>query len=263
MHQRPQQDAATPESTKANPYEATAADSKPAQTTGPEPQTPSRKTHPIGFWFFFWGELAERCSYYGMRAILTLYMVDRLGFSDGLASSAMSYFIAGCYFLPLVGGFVADRFFGKYWTIVGFSVPYILGHVILGVESVPFLIVALVLLAMGSGVIKPNISTLMGLTYDQQRPGQEKLRSDAFAMFYWAINLGAAVSSFAMPIIRTRMNYAIAFLFPAALMAVSFAIFAAGKRFYAVETLDKRKKTGKSGVRNARSCGEFPGCSPW
>ncbi len=240
MH-RTQHDDSAPEAAAINPYESPARDS-----AASSPATDATATsHPIGFWFFFWGELAERCSYYGMRAILTLYMTDRLGFSDGLASSTMSYFIAGCYLLPLAGGYVADKFFGKYWTIVGFSIPYILGHVILGVESVPFLIVALVLLAMGSGVIKPNISTLMGLTYDQQRPGQEKLRSDAFAMFYWAINLGAAISSFAMPIIRTRANYAIAFLFPAGLMAISFAIFAVGKRFYAVETLTKREKTAE------------------
>lgn len=240
MH-RTQQDDSAPEAAAINPYESPAGDSAAWSPAAHATAT----SHPIGFWFFFWGELAERCSYYGMRAILTLYMTDRLGFSDGLASSTMSYFIAGCYLLPLAGGYVADKFFGKYWTIVGFSIPYILGHVILGVESVPFLVVALVLLAMGSGVIKPNISTLMGLTYDQQRPGQEKLRSDAFAMFYWAINLGAAISSFAMPIIRTRANYAIAFLFPAGLMAISFTIFAAGKRFYAVETLAKREKTAE------------------
>jgi POT family proton-dependent oligopeptide transporter len=199
--------------------------------------------HPIGFWFFFWGELAERSSYYGMRAILALYMTDALGFSDGQASMWMSYFIAGCYFLPLVGGYLADNYFGKYWTIVGFSIPYILGHVILGVESKTFLLIALSLLAMGSGVIKPNISTLMGMTYDQQRSGDEKLRSDAFAMFYWAINIGAALSSFAMPEIRSRWGYAIAFLFPAALMVVAFAIFAAGKRFYAVEVISRKTLT--------------------
>src|SRR5262249_6330176 len=124
-----------------------------------------------------------------------------------------------------------------------FSVPYILGHVILGVESVPFLVVALSLLAMGSGVIKPNISALMGLTYDEQRPGQEKLRSDAFAMFYGAINVGAALSSFAMPAIRTSYGYQIAFLFPAGLMVVAFFIFAMGKRFYAVERISRREKT--------------------
>jgi dipeptide/tripeptide permease len=200
-------------------------------------------THPTGFRFFFWGELAERCSYYGMRAILLNYMADELGFTEQTAKLANHSFIAACYFLPLVGGWVADKYLGKYWTIVGFSIPYILGHVVLGVESVPFLVAALALLAMGSGVVKPNISTLMGMTYDQQRPGQEKLRSDAFAMFYGAINIGAAASSFAMPEIRDRFGYRLAFLFPAALMVVAFFIFALGKRHYAVETISRRQKT--------------------
>ncbi len=155
----------------------------------------------------------------------------------------MHAFIAACYLLPLAGGWVADNFLGKYWTIVSFSVPYILGHVILGVERVPFLVAALSLLAMGAGVIKPNISTLMGLTYDQQRPGQEKLRSDSFAMFYGAINIGAALSSFAMPWIRTRYGYQLAFLFPAGLMVFAFIIFASGKRYYAVEVISCQVKT--------------------
>ncbi len=197
--------------------------------------------HPLGFWFFFWGEFAERCSYYGMRAILLLYMVDRLGFADGNANLAMSLFIAGCYILPLAGGYIADNYLGKYRTIVYFSIPYILGHAVLGVENVWFLMTALCLLAMGSGVIKPNISTLMGLTYDQQRPGQEKLRSDAFAMFYGAINIGAAISSFAMPVLRSHYGYQIAFLFPAALMVMSLGFFAAGKPFYAAETISRVK----------------------
>src|SRR5438132_9991761 len=187
-------------------------------------------SHPIGFRFFFWGEFAERCSFYGMRAILAKYMADQLNLGQDNAATYNSFFIAACYFLPLLGGWVADRFFGKYWTIVGFSLPYILGHVILGVESFTFMVVALVLLAMGSGVIKPNISTLMGLTYDQQRPGQTKLRSDAFAIFYFAINVGAALSQFAMPPIRSAYSYGIAFLFPAALMVVAFGIFAIGKK---------------------------------
>jgi POT family proton-dependent oligopeptide transporter len=195
------------------------------------------KRHPTGFWFFFWGEFAERCSYYGMRAILAKYMADELGLGQANASTYMSFFIAACYFLPLVGGWVADNVFGKYWTIVGFSVPYILGHVILGFENYVALVIALCLLAMGSGVIKPNISTLMGLTYDQKRPGQTKLRSDAFAIFYFAINFGAAISQFAMPPIRTSYGYWVAFLFPAALMVIAFGIFAAGKPYYAKETI--------------------------
>jgi dipeptide/tripeptide permease len=83
----------------------------------------------------------------------------------------------------------------------------------------------------------------MGLTYDQQRPGQTKLRSDAFAMFYFAINVGAGISQFAMPPIRSTYGYAIAFMFPAALMAVAFVIFAAGKRYYAKEVVGFTRKT--------------------
>jgi POT family proton-dependent oligopeptide transporter len=200
-------------------------------------------SHPVGFWFFFWGELAERSSYYGMRAILALYMAKQLGFAEETANLAMHSFIAACYLLTLVGGWVADKYLGKYWTIVSFSIPYILGHVVLGFESVPFLICALTLLAMGTGVTKPNISTLMGMTYDQQRPGQEKLRSDAFAMFYGAINIGAFASTMAMPWIRKNYGYQLAFLFPAALMVVAFFIFTLGKRHYAVETISRRVKT--------------------
>jgi len=211
--------------------------------------------HPIGFWFFFWGEFAERSCYYGMRAILLLYMVERLGFSDGKASGVISYFIAACYLLPLAGGFVADNYLGKYRTIVGFSVPYVLGQLLLGFEnlqSVDLLLLALALLAGGSGVIKPNISTLMGLTYDQKRPGQTKLRSDAFAMFYFSINVGAALSSFAVPTLRDLATewsgsrahgYAVAFRFPAVLMVLALATFALGKRFYAVEEIRKVRLT--------------------
>ena len=196
--------------------------------------------HPIGFWFFFWGEFAERCSYYGMRAILALYMVDRLGVAKSDAATYMSLFIAACYFFPLVGGFLADNFFGKYWTIVGFSVPYVFAQFIVGIQDKYIIFGALALLAMGSGVIKPNISTLMGMTYDKFRPGQEQLRTSAFSYFYMAINIGAALSQFSMPWLRTKYDYHVAFIFPAVLMAVALVIFALGKRFYANEKLVRK-----------------------
>jgi POT family proton-dependent oligopeptide transporter len=207
-----------------------------------------KTNHPIGFWFFFWGEFAERCSFYGMKAILPVYLTAVLGVADTDAGSIMNWFKMGCYALPLLGGFLADRFFGKYWTIVGFSLPYVLGHFILGIPSSGALAIALILLAGGSGVIKPNISTLMGLTYDQKRPGQEPLRASAFLWFYFAINIGALISTFALPLVTKRYGddqhaYAIAFQVPAWLMVAALVVFAAGKPFYGVETRDYHKPT--------------------
>src|SRR4051812_21406528 len=91
--------------------------------------------HPAALWFFFWGEFAERSSYYGMRAILFLYLTQALRLSDADANRDYSAFKMACYFLPLLGGIIADRWLGRYWTIVGFSVPYVLGHFILGIEN--------------------------------------------------------------------------------------------------------------------------------
>ena len=198
------------------------------------------KGHPVAFWFFFWGEFAERSSYYGMRAILSLYMTSKLGVDKADAGTFMSLFIAGCYFLPLLGGYLADNFFGKYWTIVGFSIPYLVGQYIVGIENKYVVVGALALLAMGSGVIKPNISTLLGMTYDQQRPGQDQLRSDAFSWFYLAINIGALLSQLAVPYLRTEYSYQTAFLFPFFSMALALTFFALGKRFYAKETIERK-----------------------
>jgi POT family proton-dependent oligopeptide transporter len=225
--------------------------------------------HPPAIWFFFWGEFAERSSYYGMRAILFLYMTNALHLATAGANRTYYAFKMACYFLPLVGGIIADRWLGRYWTIVGFAVPYVAGHFILGIPHEFAMIGALALLAGGSGVIKPNISTLMGQTYDKLRPGQHQLRTAAFLWFYLSINIGALISQLAMPQIRqwyilghltpdVRLHaeqmlakgedissivpddvlqtaYGIAFQFPAWLMVLSLLIFAAGKRFYSDE----------------------------
>ncbi len=207
------------------------------------PNSPVPTTHPKGFFFLFAGEFAERFSFYGMRAILPLYMSDQLGFGEEDAGFYYSIFLGMCYFLPLLGGYIADNFFGKYWTIVGFSLPYIAGQFLVGFENNYILIVALGLLAMGTGVIKPNISTLMGITYDQQRPGQEKLRTTAFQAFYMSINIGAFLSQIIVPKVRdTTGSYLYAFLVPAVFMVVALGIFAIGKKYYGVENVRAERK---------------------
>ena len=213
---------------------------EPAKMSSIPDQPPSTR-HPLGFWFFFWGEFAERCSFYGMKTILPVYLTGVLVFTDTDASKIMNWFKTGCYLLPLLGGYLADRFFGKYWTIVGFSLPYVLGHFILGLPNTVALVIALMLLAGGSGVIKPNISTLMGLTYDQKRPGQEQLRASAFLWYYFAINIGALISTSTLPLVTkhyggTQHAYAIAFQVPAWLMVAALIVFALGKPFYATES---------------------------
>lgn len=201
---------------------------------GPSHSAPG---HPPALLFMFWGEFAERASYYGMRTILFLYLTTQFGLSDAVAGSTYSWFKAACYFLPLLGGFLADRIFGKYWTIVGFSVPYVIGQILIGFADQYTIFLALGLLAMGSGVIKPNISALLGQTYDQKRPGNDRLRANAFMWFYFSVNLGATISMALLPWVRDKWGYQAAFLIPAGLMALALAIFAIGKQHYAKETV--------------------------
>jgi len=167
---------------------------------------PTKTSHPPALYFIFWGEFAERCSYYGMRALLPLYLTSTLLYSDTQMAGFYSYFKAACYFLPLVGGIIADRYLGRYWSLAIFMIPYLIGQFLLTVPDRSFMLVALVLLAAGSGIIKPNISSLLGMTYDQKRPGQAALRTQAFSIFYFAINLGALLSMLFLPMIRSSVR---------------------------------------------------------
>jgi len=89
----------------------------------------------------FLGEFSERASYYGMRVILPMYISEGLLLPDSQTDPIYFGFKMAVYLLPLIGGFVADRFFGRYWTIVGFSIPYVLGHFILAFRtSWPYLL---------------------------------------------------------------------------------------------------------------------------
>lgn len=173
-------------------------------SNGP-PATP-KQGHLPALWFIFWGEFAERCSYYGMRALLPLYLTSTLMYSDTEMSGFYPYFKAACYLLPVLGGIIADRFLGRYWSLAIFLVPYLIGQFMLTVPDRSFMLIALVLLACGSGIIKPNISSLLGMTYDQKRPGQTGLRSQAFNIFYFAINLGALLSMLFLPMVRNHVR---------------------------------------------------------
>ncbi len=196
------------------------------------------KRHPKGFWFIFWGELAERASFYGMKTLLLLYMINVLGYSDANSATVVSFFTAACYILPILGGYIADHYLGKFKTIIYFSIPYILGHIILGsFTSEVGLYTALLLLAGGSGATKPNISTLMGLMYEKE--GKSHLLTQAFSWFYMAVNIGAAITTWALPFIRDNYGYGAAFMAPTVLMVVALGLFYFGKKYYPVEEAKK------------------------
>jgi POT family proton-dependent oligopeptide transporter len=151
--------------------------------------------HPWGLSTLFFTEMWERFSYYGMRAILFLYMTAAikdggLGWDEKDAGPIFGLYAASVYFLPLIGGWLADRFIGaKRATLIG-GIIIMLGHFSLAVSSLTFFYLGLVLVAVGTGFLKSNISAMVGHLYSK-----EDARRDAgFSVFYMGINLGAFLS---------------------------------------------------------------------
>ena len=149
--------------------------------------------HPKGLYLLFATEMWERFSYYGMRALLVLYLTKSLidgglGFTDENASLLYGFFTGFVYFTPLIGGWLADNYLGQRKAIVIGAVLMMLGQFSLATESsLPFLYTGLVLLIIGNGFFKPNISVIVGNLY---KPGDPR-KDSAFTIFYMGINVGA------------------------------------------------------------------------
>src|SRR5258708_1366942 len=159
---------------------AGAAEATPAAVT-------ARTRHPSGLYVLFFTELWERYSFYSMMAILTLYMDEALRFDIGLISRVYGGYLAAVYFMPLIGGLLADRLFGFNRAIVIGGVLMCAGHLALALEVLPLFYPALALLACGNGLLKPNVSTIVGNLY-RDNP---ELRDAGYNIFYLGINLGA------------------------------------------------------------------------
>jgi POT family proton-dependent oligopeptide transporter len=181
---------------------------------------PSRR-HPPGLYVLFFTELWERYSFYSMMAILSLYMNEALHFDVAHVGRVYGAYTAGVYFLPLFGGLLADRVLGFNRAVIGGGVLMMLGHLVLGVESLPFFYTGLVLLACGSGLLKPNVSTLVGNLY-RDRP---ELRDQGFNIFYMGINLGAFISPLTVSWLRTHYGWGPAFMSAAGAMLISLLVF--------------------------------------
>ncbi len=171
--------------------------------------------HPKGLWVLFGTEMWERFNFYGMRAILTLFMVNSLLMKEADASLIYGGFLGLCYLTPMLGGFISDRFFGNRNCIMLGGLMMAAGQFLLFMSASVFssnmglantlLWTALTIIIFGNGFFKPNISSMVGSLY----PKQEKSKLDtAFTIFYMGINLGAFLGQLICPIVGDVKNAA-------------------------------------------------------
>ncbi len=148
--------------------------------------------HPKGIYLLFTVEMWERFSYYGMRAILVLYMIKYLMFSTEEAGSVYGWYTGLVYLGPVFGGYLADRYLGQRFTIILGALIMALGHFTLAFEQLTFFYAGLVLLIIGNGFFKPNASAMVGQLYETNDPR----RDGGYTIFYMGVNLGAFFSPF-------------------------------------------------------------------
>src|SRR5438067_8936820 len=189
--------------------------------------------------FIIGNEACERFSFYGMRNILTIFLIGWLLKNqlpaqperEAAAKAAFHLFVFGVYFTPLLGGFLADRFLGKYRTILYISLLYCAGHACLALfnDDPKGFYAGLVLIALGSGGIKPCVSALVGDLFTAEN---KHLVNKVFAVFYWSINLGSFFASMTIPKTLRLYGPSVAFGIPGILMAIATLIFWLGRHQY-------------------------------
>ncbi len=187
--------------------------------------------------FIIGNEGCERFSFYGMRNILTVFLSTMLltylpeGDREGAAKDVFHIFVIGVYLFPLLGGWLSDRFFGKYNTVIWFSLVYCAGHGCLALfdDQRTGFYTGLFLIALGSGGIKPLVAAFVGDQFDKHNKHLAKVVYDAF---YWIINFGSLFASILMPIFLRDYGPSVAFGIPGILMLVATIVFWAGRHRY-------------------------------
>ena len=200
--------------------------------TNPRGKLPPQVPYIIG------NEACERFSFYGMRNILVQFLVSSVILAylpaemrEGAAKDVFHSFVIGVYFFPLLGGWLADRFFGKYDTVLWFSLIYCAGHACLAMfdDNKNGFYTGLFLIALGSGGIKPLVVSFVG---DQFTRDNKALAKVVFDAFYWVINFGSFFASLLMPLFLRNYGPAVAFGIPGILMGIATLLFWMGRRKY-------------------------------
>ncbi|CAI0424307.1 unnamed protein product [Linum tenue] len=205
--------------------------------------------------FILGNECCERLAYYGMSTNLVNFLQERLNMGNVAASTSVTNWSGTCYVTPLIGAFLADAYLGRFWTIAGFVIVYICGMSLLTMSSaVPGLrpscngdschatssqtavcFVALYLIALGTGGIKPCVSSFGADQFDENDESEKKKKSSFFNWFYFSINIGALVASSVLVWIQMNVGWDWGFGIPTVAMAIAIVFFFAGSRMYRVQ----------------------------
>ena len=202
--------------------------------------------HPAGLSTLFFTEMWERFSYYGMRAFLILYMTapaaaGGLGFGDGRAASIYGTYTGSAWGASILGGLVADRLLGQYRSALLGGVIIAAGHFTLAFKALPFFYTGLALIVLGTGLLKPNVSTLVGSLY---APGDTR-RDAGFSIFYMGINLGAFIGPLVAGYLAQRVDWHMGFACAGVGMAFGVGQYILGKKRLDV-AIDRLKQHPKA-----------------
>jgi proton-dependent oligopeptide transporter, POT family len=213
--------------------------SGPTEAVAPASVVPNAKLPPQ-IPYIIGNEGCERFSFYGMRNVLVEFLSKSMilaavapEFRGAEAKEVFHIFVMGVYFFPLLGGWLSDRYLGKYKTILYLSIVYCAGHACLSVfeSSKPGFYFGLFLIALGSGGIKPCVSSFVGEQFDSTNKHLAKVVFDAF---YWIINFGSLFASWLIPIVLKEWGASWAFGIPGVLMGIATFIFWLGRDKYVV-----------------------------
>ena len=210
--------------------------------------------HPRGLATLFFTEMWERFSYYGMRAFLILYMTapataGGLGLADKDAASIYGTYTGSVWGAAIFGGLVADRLLGAYRSVLVGGAIIALGHLVLVFKEITFFYLGLSLIVIGTGLLKPNASTLVGGLYKEG-----DIRRDAgFSVFYMGINLGAFMGPFIAGYLAQRVDWHLGFGCAAVGMALGLVQYVMGKKHLqpAIDRIESRPKANAAGTSQA------------
>jgi POT family proton-dependent oligopeptide transporter len=216
------------------------------------------KKHPQGLVYIFFTEMWERVGFYTLMAILVLYMDKVLGWNDARKGDFYGLFLALCYFMPLVGGWLGDRVLGQMRTVRAGAFLMAFGYVGLAVSSadhVTTFYVGLLLVGVGTGIFKVNMAVLVGNLYTEK----VHLKDAAFNIYYMGVNLGAMIA----PLVATVNSavfhsYNLSFWVAAAGMIFAVVIFDLGGRHIRVADVRNRPAAPAPGARAPEAVGTAP-----